>query len=153
MEERDEAVVVYTDGGCQPNPGTGGWGAILQYKGQEKELSGGELDTTNNRMELSAAVAALDALKRPCKVVLYTDSQYLRNGVTTWMPAWRRNGWRRKTGDVKNLDLWQKLATLVEKHTIDWRWVRGHAGNAYNERCDVLASEAIARLRRTAPGL
>lgn len=149
VEENDEnVVVVYTDGGCQPNPGTGGWAAILKYQEREKELSGGELDTTNNRMELTAAVAALEALKRPCRVIVYTDSQYLRNGVTSWMPSWRRNGWRRKTGSVKNLDLWKRLSELVEKHQVDWRWVRGHAGHAYNERCDELASQAIARLER-----
>ncbi len=143
-------VEIYTDGGCQPNPGTGGWAAILLYGGKEKELSGAEPNTTNNRMELTAAVRALEALKRPCHVVLHTDSEYLKNGVSTWMHGWKKNGWKRKEGALKNIDLWQRLDELTSKHTIEWRWVRGHAGHDLNERCDVLASEAIAALKQSA---
>ena len=143
-------VEIYTDGGCQPNPGTGGWAAILLYGGKEKELSGAEPNTTNNRMELTAAVRALEALKRPCHIVIHTDSEYLKNGVSTWMHGWKKNGWKRKEGALKNIDLWQRLDELTSKHTIEWRWVRGHAGHDLNERCDVLASEAIAALKQSA---
>jgi len=143
-------VEIYTDGGCQPNPGTGGWAAILLYGGKEKELSGAEPNTTNNRMELTAAVRALEALKRPCHVVLHTDSEYLKNGVSTWMHGWKKNGWKRKEGALKNIDLWQRLDELTSKHKIEWRWVRGHAGHDLNERCDVLAGEAIATLKQSA---
>lgn len=146
MTKDRQDVEIYTDGGCQPNPGVGGWGAVLLYNGHEKELSGGEPCTTNNRMELTAAVSALDALKRPCRVVLHTDSQYLRNGITSWLPAWKRSGWKRKEGPLKNVDLWQKLDALTQTHDVKWQWVRGHAGHLYNERCDELASMAIARL-------
>ncbi len=150
MAQDGEPVIIYTDGGCQPNPGTGGWAAILLYKGTVKELSGGERNTTNNRMELTAAVSALEALKRPCRVILHTDSQYLRLGITQWLPAWKRIGWKRKDGPLKNEDLWRKLDELTRRHDVEWRWVRGHAGDVYNERCDELASEAIARLRVSA---
>lgn len=143
-------VEIYTDGGCQPNPGTGGWAAILLYGGKEKELSGAEPNTTNNRMELTAAVRALEALKRPCHVILHTDSEYLKNGVSTWIHGWKKNGWKRKDGALKNIDLWQRLDELTAKHKIDWRWVRGHAGHDLNERCDQLAGEAIAALRASA---
>ena len=143
-------VEIYTDGGCQPNPGTGGWAAILLYGGKEKELSGAEPNTTNNRMELTAAVRALEALKRPCHIVIHTDSEYLKNGVSTWMHGWKKNGWKRKEGALKNIDLWQRLDELTSKHTIEWRWVRGHAGHDLNERCDVLAGEAIAALKQSA---
>jgi len=145
-------VEIYTDGGCQPNPGTGGWAAILLYGGKEKELSGAEPNTTNNRMELTAAVRALEALKRPCHIVIHTDSEYLKNGVSTWMHGWKKNGWKRKEGALKNIDLWQRLDELTSKHTIEWRWVRGHAGHDLNERCDVLAGEAIAALKQSAVG-
>ncbi len=136
-----ETVEIWTDGGCKPNPGPGGWGAILKYGDKRKELSGGEARTTNNRMELMAAISALQALKRPCHVVIHTDSQYVRNGVTSWMATWKRNGWR--TADksaVKNEDLWRQLDAARESHKIDWRWVKGHAGNAMNERADELAT-------------
>ena len=147
-KEREERVLVYTDGACEPNPGPGGWAAILQYKGHTKELSGAEPDTTNNRMEMTAAIRAIEALKRSCPVVLYTDSQYLRTGVTEWMPNWKRRNWKRKRGAIKNLDLWQRLDELTQAHDIEWRWVKGHAGNPFNERCDELANKAAGRIRR-----
>jgi ribonuclease HI len=140
-----EMVEIWTDGGCKPNPGPGGWGAILRFGDKRKELSGGEPATTNNRMELMAAISALQALKRPCHVVMHTDSQYVRNGVTSWMTNWKRNGWR--TADkspVKNEDLWRQLDAAREIHEIDWRWVKGHAGNAMNERADELATLGMA---------
>ncbi|MDZ4860451.1 MAG: ribonuclease HI [Candidatus Hydrogenedentes bacterium] len=140
-------VDIFTDGGCQPNPGTGGWGVILMYKDKQLEMSGAEQNTTNNRMELTAAVRALEALKRPCDVVLHTDSEYLRNGITTWLKAWKRNGWKRKEGALKNIDLWQRLDELTGEHHIEWRWVRGHSGHNLNERCDELATQAIVNLR------
>ena len=141
--------MIYTDGACDPNPGTGGWAAVLQYKGNRKEISGAELDTTNNRMELTAAIRALEALKRPCTVMVHTDSEYLKNGITVWIPAWKRRNWSRKGGELKNVDLWQRLDALVQTHKVAWRWVRGHAGNALNERCDALACAARDRLRKT----
>ena len=133
-------VEIWTDGACSGNPGPGGWGAILRFGEREKELSGGELLTTNNRMELTAAISALEALKRECEVDLHTDSQYLRQGVTGWMFGWKKNGWR--TADrkpVKNEDLWRRLDEATARHKIDWRWVRGHAGDEMNERADELA--------------
>jgi ribonuclease HI len=139
-------VDIYTDGGCRPNPGKGGWAAILRYGDRERELSGSEANTTNNRMELTAAVRALETLKRPSHVVIHTDSEYLRNGITAWLPQWKRNGWKRKEGTLKNKDLWQLLDELVQHHQIEWKWVKGHSGHALNERCDELATEAIARL-------
>jgi ribonuclease HI len=142
-------VEIWTDGGCKGNPGPGGWGAILKYKDQLKELKGGEPDTTNNRMELTAAISALETLTRPCEVVLHTDSQYVRNGVTGWMKNWKRNGWlTAEKKPVKNEDLWRRLDEATARHTIEWRWVRGHAGNAMNERADELATEAMADLRK-----
>lgn len=141
-------VVIYTDGGCEPNPGTGGWGAVLLYGDHVKEISGSAPDTTNNRMEMTAAIEALSALKRPCKIQLYTDSEYVKRGITEWIASWKKKKWIRKSGPVKNVDLWQRLDALVEKHDIEWRWVRGHTGNTYNERCDELAAAAIAALRR-----
>ncbi len=140
-----EKVEIWTDGGCKGNPGPGGWGAILKYKGEVKELKGGEAHTTNNRMELMAAITALETLKRPCEVIVHTDSQYVRNGVTSWLANWKRNGFR--TADkspVKNEDLWRRLDEARAEHKIDWRWVRGHAGNPMNERADQLATEAMA---------
>lgn len=152
--ERPETIVsIFTDGACSGNPGPGGWGAVLRWAGHEKELSGGELHTTNNRMELLAAISALEALKRPCLVDLHTDSQYLRQGITGWIETWKRNGWR--TGDrkpVKNADLWQRLDAAVARHDVRWHWVRGHAGHALNERADALAREAIAAVRAAAAG-
>jgi len=139
-------VLAFTDGACSGNPGPGGWGALLVYGGVEKELSGGEPMTTNNRMELMAAIAALEALKRPCAVALYTDSQYLRDGITKWIEGWKRKGWI--TADkkpVKNVDLWQRLDAARLPHTVVWHWVRGHAGHPENERVDQLARAAIPR--------
>jgi ribonuclease HI len=144
MSATGERVVVHTDGACSGNPGPGGWGAILEFKGREKELFGGEAATTNNRMELTAAIEALKALSRSCVVELHTDSEYLRNGITKWIHGWKRNGWR--TADrkpVKNADLWLMLDTLIGEHKVDWRWVRGHAGHDLNERADALAREGM----------
>ncbi|HUB15604.1 MAG TPA: ribonuclease HI [Acetobacteraceae bacterium] len=138
-----EVVEVWTDGGSKPNPGPGGWAAILRYKGHERELSGAAGGTTNNRMELTAAAAALEALKRPCRVVLHTDSEYVKNGITRWHQGWVRKNWRSSTGDpVKNMDLWQRLLAAAAQHRIEWRWVRGHAGDVMNERADALATAA-----------
>lgn len=148
MDVDAKTVIIYTDGGCEPNPGTGGWAAVLSYGGAYKELSGGEPRTTNNRMEMTAAIEALRALKRRCKVVLHTDSQYLQRGVTEWMPKWKSKGWKRGKKPVKNLDLWQELDRLIEQHDVEWRWVRGHVGDPLNERCDELAGQEIAALRR-----
>ena len=142
-------VVIHTDGACSGNPGPGGWGAILAFGDRRRELKGGEPHTTNNRMELMAAIAALEALKRPCLVDLHTDSQYLRDGITKWLPAWKARGWR--TADkkpVKNQDLWERLEKALATHTIDWRWVKGHAGHAENERADQLARDGLAENRK-----
>ncbi len=139
------AVAIWTDGACSGNPGPGGWGVILRYDDKVKELSGGEPLTTNNRMELMAAISALEALSRPCAVDLHTDSQYVRNGILTWLANWKRNGWR--TSDkkpVKNDDLWRRLDAARERHEIAWRWVRGHAGDVLNERADELARAGMA---------
>jgi ribonuclease HI len=139
------AIEIWTDGACAGNPGPGGWGAILCYRSSEKDLCGGEALTTNNRMELTAAIAALEALKRPAVVKLHTDSQYLRDGVTAWMGNWKRNGWRtRDRKPVKNDDLWRRLDDVTQRHEIDWRWVRGHAGDPMNERADELARRGMA---------
>jgi ribonuclease HI len=137
-------VSIWSDGACSGNPGPGGWGAILVYKGHEKELKGGEALTTNNRMELMAAIAALEAMKRPASIDFYTDSQYLRGGVMGWIEGWKRNGWR--TADkkpVKNADLWQRLDDATKRHDVAWHWVRGHAGTLGNERADELAREGM----------
>jgi ribonuclease HI len=139
-----DKVVVFTDGACSGNPGPGGWGAILTFKGVEKELKGGEQHTTNNRMELMAAISALEAMKRPCLVELHTDSQYVKNGITSWIHNWKRNGWR--TADkkpVKNEDLWRRLDEALAIHKVDWRWVKGHAGHDMNERADALARAGL----------
>jgi len=136
-------VEIYTDGGCIPNPGTGGWSAILKYGETFKELSGFETNTTNNRMELTAAVNALAALKKPCRVRIFTDSEYLRKGITEWIPFWKTNGWKRKGGALKNIDLWKTLDKLAQKHLVEWHWVQGHSGNPMNERCDALVKKAI----------
>jgi ribonuclease HI len=133
-------VTIYTDGACSGNPGPGGWGAILMFGDQEKEISGGERETTNNRMELMAAIQALEALKRPCRVELHTDSQYVKNGITEWIRGWKARGW--KTADkkpVKNEDLWRRLDEARGRHDVTWRWVKGHAGHEHNERADALA--------------
>ncbi|MCA3632349.1 MAG: ribonuclease HI [Methylobacterium sp.] len=143
-----EAVEIWTDGACSGNPGPGGWGAILIYGEVQKEMSGAEPETTNNRMELQAAIAALSALRRPCKVILHTDSQYVKGGITGWIFGWKKNGWR--TADkkpVKNVDLWQALDEAIRRHEIEWRWVKGHAGNEMNDRADELAREAIKAMR------
>jgi len=145
--KKEECVEIYTDGACDPNPGVGGWAAVLVYKGRHKEMSGGEADTTNNRMEMTAAIEALEALKRPCVARLTTDSQYLKNGITVWLPAWKRRNWHRSGGELKNVDLWKRLDELSQKHDVEWHWVRGHAGHAYNERCDALATEARNRVK------
>ena len=143
--ETPATVEIWTDGGCKPNPGPGGWGAILRFGAVERELSGAEAATTNNRMELTAAAAALEALKRPCRVVLHTDSEYLRNGITRWHQGWVRKKWRNAAGDpVANMDLWQRVLAAAAPHTIEWKWVRGHAGDAMNERADQLATAAMA---------
>ena len=137
-------VTIYTDGGCKGNPGPGGWGAVVAYEGTLKELSGGNLATTNNRMELMAAISALEALTRACEVDLYTDSQYVRGGITVWLKGWKKNGW--KTADrkpVKNVELWQRLDLATQRHKVAWHWVKGHAGHALNERADELAAAGM----------
>lgn len=137
-------IEIFTDGACRGNPGPGGWGAILRFGQHEKELKGGEVETTNNRMELMAAIAALEALTEPCKVSLTTDSQYLRQGVTQWLAGWKRNGWKTASKQpVKNQDLWQRIDAISQRHQIEWLWVKGHSGHAENERCDQLANLAI----------
>ncbi|MEM8981988.1 MAG: ribonuclease HI [Pseudomonadota bacterium] len=142
-----DTVVIYTDGACRGNPGPGGWGALLTAGARQKEIWGGEPETTNNRMELTAAIEALHALKRPSQVVLYTDSVYVKNGITSWMSAWKRRGWRTAGKQpVKNRDLWQALDEATRAHEIDWRWVKGHAGDAGNERADALANRGIDEL-------
>nr|VFJ56409.1 MAG: ribonuclease HI [Candidatus Kentron sp. DK]VFJ65376.1 MAG: ribonuclease HI [Candidatus Kentron sp. DK] len=142
-----DTVEIFTDGACRGNPGPGGWGVLLRYRGHEKTLSGAERQTTNNRMELTAAIEGLDALKRRCSVTLTTDSQYVRDGITKWVPNWKRRGWQTKNKTpVKNQDLWQRLDALVSRHDVSWRWVRGHSGHAENEQVDELARKAIDRM-------
>ena len=138
-------VTIYTDGACDPNPGPGGWAVLLQYKGHEKTLSGGEAHTTNNRMELTAAVMALQALNGPCLIAIYTDSEYLKRGITEWLEGWRRRGWRRKEGPLANADLWQALDEALQPHQVEWHWIKGHASNRDNQRVDWLARAAIQR--------
>ncbi len=141
-------VVIHTDGGCQGNPGPGGWAAVLRYGKHRRELSGAEPHSTNNRMELRAAIEALNALREPCQVTLHTDSQYLRQGITEWIEGWKRRGWRTTDkSPVKNEDLWRALDAARARHQVNWHWVKGHHGDSANERCDRLAGEAIARLR------
>lgn len=145
------AVEIFTDGACSGNPGPGGWGVLLRYEGVEKELSGFEAETTNNRMELMAAIVALEHLKRGVTAVVHTDSRYVHDGITEWLPRWKTRGW--KTADkkpVKNTDLWRRLEAALERHDVAWRWIRGHAGHAENERADALARAAIAAARRAA---
>lgn len=142
-------VYIWTDGGCRGNPGPGGWGALLRYNQHERELNGFEAHTTNNRMELTAAIRALETLNRPCQVELTTDSQYVRQGITQWIHNWRKRNWRTAAGKpVKNADLWQQLDALSQKHQIQWHWTRGHAGHPENERADQLANAAMDQLAR-----
>jgi ribonuclease HI len=144
-----ENVVIHSDGACHGNPGPGGWAAVLACGPHTRELSGGVPATTNNRMELQAAIEALSALKRPCAVEFHTDSSYLRDGITKWLAGWKRNGWKTKTRQpVKNEDLWRRLADAASAHQVKWHWVKGHAGDAGNERCDQLATAAIAELKK-----
>ena len=142
---QDKTVSLYTDGACKGNPGKGGWGVLMRYGSHEKELFGGEAHTTNNRMELTAIIQGLAALKRPCAVVIYTDSQYVKNGMEQWIHGWKKNGWKTASKQpVKNEDLWQQLDRLAAQHQIQWQWVRGHAGHAENERADKLANQGVA---------
>ena len=145
---RDERVMLYTDGACKGNPGPGGWGALLRYRGKEKELWGGENDTTNNRMELRAVIEGLAALTRPTAVTVVTDSQYVKHGMSQWIHNWKRNGWRTAARKpVKNADLWQQLDALVQQHDVSWEWVKGHSGHPENERADELANRGIEELQ------
>ncbi len=141
-----EDVVIYTDGACSGNPGPGGWGAVMIYGDHRKEIYGGEKETTNNRMELMAAIEALNALKKSCKVALYTDSNYVKQGITEWIHGWKRNGWKNsQKKPVKNAELWQELESAQERHAVSWHWVKGHAGHPENERADELARMGVER--------
>jgi ribonuclease HI len=141
-------VVIYSDGACKGNPGPGGWGAWLVSGGHEKELWGGALDTTNNRMEMTAVIEALASLKRSCTITIYTDSEYVKNGITTWIHGWKRRGWKTADGKpVKNVELWQRLEALAALHQVEWRWVKGHAGDPGNERADALANRGVETAR------
>ena len=143
------AVEIYTDGACSGNPGPGGWGVVLRYQGRERELSGGDPATTNNRMEMIAAIQALETLKRPVRARLYTDSSYLKDGITKWIHGWKARGWKTAgKKPVRNQDLWQALEAAMARHQVEWRWVKGHAGHPDNERADALARQAIKDLRR-----
>ena len=145
MTTQNKTVYLYTDGACKGNPGKGGWGVLMRYGSHEKELFGGEAHTTNNRMELTAIIQGLAALKRPCAVVIYTDSQYVKNGMEKWIHGWKKNGWKTASKQpVKNEDLWQQLDRLAAQHQIQWQWVRGHAGHTENERADALANQGVA---------
>lgn len=147
MSTEHNTVEIFTDGACRGNPGPGGWGAVLRYGDRERELYGGEAHTTNNRMELLAAIRALEALTRPCRVQLTTDSQYVRKGITEWLPNWKRKQWKTAAGKpVKNADLWRELDELAGRHQVDWHWVRGHTGHPENERADQLANRGIDEL-------
>jgi ribonuclease HI len=142
-------VEIHSDGGCHGNPGPGGWAAVLKYGLHVREISGADLATTNNRMELQAAIAALGALREPCEVDFYTDSEYVKHGIESWLPNWKVNGWRtQKKKPVKNEDLWRMLDAVAAKHRVTWHWLKGHAGHALNERCDQLANEAIAKVKK-----
>ncbi|HBQ44058.1 MAG TPA: ribonuclease HI [Thiomicrospira sp.] len=144
-----QKVEIFTDGGCRGNPGIGGWGALLRMGGHEKKLKGNALDTTNNRMELTAVIKALEALSRPCQVTVTTDSKYVQNGISLWMDNWKKNNWKTAAKKpVKNQDLWQKLDKAVQEHEIDWKWVKGHAGHAENEIVDELANQAMDELKK-----
>ena len=144
-ESNDNIVEIYTDGACSGNPGPGGWGALLRYKGTEKKLLGGELDTTNNRMELMATIQALEALKHPCQIDFYTDSKYVMHGITEWIKGWKAKNWKTAARkEVKNRDLWERLDSLIEPHNITWHWVKGHSGHEENEIVDKLARDGIS---------
>ncbi|HKJ76185.1 MAG TPA: ribonuclease HI [Gammaproteobacteria bacterium] len=146
---KDKQVEAFTDGACRGNPGPGGWGVVLRYGDNERELYGGEPQTTNNRMELMAAIQALETLTRGCRVTLTTDSQYVMKGITEWMPSWKRRGWKTSAGKpVKNVELWQRLEAALQRHTVEWEWVRGHTGHPENERADALANRAIDELEQ-----
>lgn len=148
-----KVVRIHTDGACRGNPGPGGWGALLEYQGRQRTLKGSATGTTNNRMELTAAIEALDALKQPCQVELHTDSNYLRQGITDWLARWKQNGWKTAAKKpVKNADLWRRLDQAVARHEVDWHWVKGHAGNPGNEAADALANEAIDEMTVEATG-
>ena len=145
LEESAKQVTIYTDGACKGNPGPGGWGAILMYGENEKELWGGNAETTNNRMELTAAIEALEALTESCNVILYTDSNYVKDGISSWLANWKKRGWKTANKKpVKNVDLWKRLDDATARHDIDWRWVKGHAGDPGNERADELANRGVA---------
>ncbi len=145
----DNPVIIYTDGACRGNPGKGGWGVLLRYGDVQKQLYGGDLDTTNNRMELMAAIQALEVLTRPCAVILHTDSKYVLQGITEWLPNWKRRGWKTASKQpVKNEDLWRRLDTACGRHTIDWQWVKGHSGDLGNEMADQLANQGIDELEK-----
>ena len=151
MSQARKQVHIHTDGACLGNPGPGGWAALLRWRGIERELAGGEADTTNNRMELMAAIAALEGLKEPCDAILHTDSQYVRKGITEWMPNWVRRGWKTAGGDpVKNRDLWERLQAAATAHVVEWRWVKGHSGDPDNERVDELARNEAVKIREQA---
>lgn len=140
----ENTVVIYTDGACSGNPGPGGWGSVLKYNGHRRELSGGDAETTNNRMELMAVIQALEALKRPCEVIIHTDSTYVMKGMTQWLANWKNNSWKTAAKKpVKNVELWQRLEQAISRHSVDWRWVKGHSGVPENERADELARLAI----------
>lgn len=138
-------VQIFTDGGCSPNPGRGAWSAILVYKDKEKIISGEEENTTNNRMELTSAIEGLRSLKKKCKVTIYTDSEYLKKGMTEWLPIWVKNNWKTTKGEVKNIDLWKTLVELVKKHEVQWVWIKGHNNHPYNERCDQIVKEILKK--------
>ena len=146
-----DTVEIFTDGACRGNPGPGGWGTLLRYRGEEKTLNGSEPDTTNNRMELIAAIRGLEALTRPCRVRLVTDSKYVKDGITSWLADWKRRGWKTaQKKPVKNADLWRQLDAAAGKHRIDWEWVKGHSGHPENEQADALANQAIDEMLRDA---